>query len=436
MENRPNFVVILSDDQMFRAVGYNNVTVRTPHLDALAGSGIILDRAYIATPICAASRASLLTGLFPQQHGSVGLDGNGFQRNVVQEKRFPSLAQAMHDLGYETAFCGKSHLGPPTDYGFDVGAENPDRTDTDTFAFATRFLETRADDAPPFMLWVATHQPHIPLQPDPRWLEAYTDVRIPVAPNFRESPPEGSLYNQGLPGESFYRDSGSTNNPKDAPAGPPRTAKQIAAFTLAYFAVMSQLDEQVGNLVETLRKTDLFDNTAIVYLSDNGYFLGNHGLGNKITMFEESVRVPMFMCGPGIPAGVRTSSLVSSLDVYPTLVALAGGAPSGHLSGKSLQPLLARPDQAVRDYVASECVGVGGKPGEGHRMVCTTRWKYMVSGTNEEALFDLQEDPYETDNVAASEANQPVLNQMREYLVDWMKKTGDTHAPPPGNRVE
>ena len=430
---RPNFVVILTDDHMYRAIGYNNPAVRTPHLDALAHEGMVLDRAYIATPICASSRASLLTGLFPQQHGSVGLDAGGFRKNVVDERRYPSLAHTLAAAGYDTAFCGKSHLGPPAAYGFGAGKAHHDLTDAETFSFAREFLESRAGDASPFLLWVATHQPHIPLQPGGRWQALYADANIPLAPNFRVSPPPGSLYNQGLPGESYYRDSNATKNPENVPAGPPRTREQIAAFTRAYYAVMSQLDHQVGQLVETLRATGLYGNTVIVYLSDNGYFLGNHGLGNKITMLEESVRVPMFIRGPGVPPGARTESLVSSLDLYPTLAELAGAAAPAHLAGKSLAPLFKEPGRALREYVASECVGVGGKPGTGHRMVCNGRWKYILTGVNEEALFDLEKDPYEMENVVADAANRQVLEELRGCLRDWMDRTGDTHPPPPDN---
>jgi arylsulfatase A-like enzyme len=360
------------------------------------------------------------------------LDRSAFRRNVVENRRYPSLAHALRAEGYDTAFCGKSHLGPPKDYGFDAGGQHGDLTDADAFAFSSDFVRTRTTDQPPFLLWIATHQPHIPLQPQSRRLDRYAEAEIEVDPNFRETPPEGSLYNQGLPGETYYRDSDVTNNPENVPAGPPRTRDQTVAFIRAYYAVISQLDHQVGQLVETLRATGLYDDTVIVFLSDNGYFLGNHGLGNKIAMLEESVRVPMFMRGPGIPAGVRSESLVSSLDLYPTLVELAGGVPPGHLAGASLKPLFATPDATLRSYVASECVGVGGKPGMGHRMVCNRRWKYILTGVGEEALFDLESDPYEMVNVVSKDSNQAVLAELRACLRDWMRQTGDTHAPPPG----
>ncbi|MFO7974957.1 MAG: sulfatase-like hydrolase/transferase [Candidatus Hydrogenedentota bacterium] len=424
---RPNFVVILTDDQTYRAIGYTNSSVQTPNLDALANSGIIFDYAYIATPICAASRASMLTGLFPQEHGSVGLDASEFRKRVVDEGSLPTLATLLRAAGYQTGFAGKSHLGDPKAYGFQEGREYKERGDEPTFDAAKRFLETR-ESGTPFLLWVATHQPHIPLLPEDEWLERYDDINIPIDPNFREKPPSGSLYNQGLPGQQYYRDSEATRNYEDIPAGPPRNREQIRDFTKAYYATITRLDDQVGQLVDCLKSTGQYENTVIVFLSDNGYFLGNHGLGNKITMHEESVRVPMFLHWTGLPVkGVRSESLVSSLDVMPTLLELAGEKAPGHISGTSLAPLFTDPERGLRGYVASECVGVGGKPGEGHRMVRTKRWKYVLTGILEEGLFDEKRDPFELHNLAGDPEYRESLVLMRQYMRDWMDKTGDTH---------
>ena len=158
------------------------------------------------------------------------------------------------------------------------------------------------------------------------------------------SPPSDSLNNQGIPGQTFYRDSDYRNNIDRLPAGPPRDEATMLAFTHAYHAVVSHLDDQVGRFADLLRDRGLLKNTVVFYLSDNGYHLGSHGLGNKITMHEESVRVPMFAFGAGIKPGQKTRALVSALDVYPTLIELAGAAsPPQPLMGKSLLPLFKDP---------------------------------------------------------------------------------------------
>jgi len=430
-QRRPNFLIVLTDDQSFRSVGYNNPTIKTPNMDRLAGDGIIFDRAYIATPICAASRASLLTGLFPQQHGSVGLDGSGFHRNVVEERNYPTLAHLLGDAGYYTAFFGKSHLGPPRDYGFAFGEEQPDRQDNDIFEGATEFVGERENNDTPFLMWLATHQPHIPVEPGEEWLALYKDADIEVDPNFMESPPSRSEFNQGLPGEHYYRESRDDPNYTGLRSGPPRTKEQTIEFMRYYYAVISRLDNQIGALVESLKAAGQYENTVIIYIGDNGYNLGNHGLGNKITMHEESARVPMFVHWAGLrKTGVRTESLVSSLDIYPTLLALAGVKAPEYLMGNSLTPLFRNPEKPLRDYVASECVGVGGKPGEGHRMVCTGEWKYILTDTNEEVLYSLVDDPYEMNDVSGEEANRAVLNKLRGFMREWMSEVGDTHAQP------
>jgi len=330
----PNFLIIVSDDHTYRAIGYNNPTVKTPALDRLAQGGVIFDHAYVASPICVANRASMLTGLFPQQHGSIALDASGFRSIVIDQRKCRTLAQLLAQSGYTTAFCGKSHLGHPRDYGFAQGEEDRGIDDEATFAFAMRFLDERQGAEEPFLLWVAPHQPHLPLRPASKWLDGYRDVMLDVAPNFMESPPDGSLYNQGLPGERYYRDSGHTQNYRDLPAGPPRTREQIIEFMRAYYATISHLDFQVGELIGQLKRSGLHQDTVVVYLSDNGYLLGNHGLGNKITMHEESVRVPMSIHWPALPRkSITCPALVSSLDLLPTVLDLAQIPAPGHVSG-------------------------------------------------------------------------------------------------------
>lgn len=430
--DRPNFIVVLTDDQQFRAIGYNNPDVQTPNLDRLAREGVIFDRAYIATPICMASRASLMTGVYPQQHGAVALDTPAFVRNVVEEKRYPTLPQRLAEAGYDTAFCGKSHLGPPQAYGFAAGKEHGGTDDDEAFEFATDFIASRAGNPAPFLLWVATRQPHVPLLPEAEWIVPYAVKDFALPPNFMEAPPTGSIYNQGVPGEAYYRDSEYTRNYQNVSAGPPRTAAAMQTFMRAYYATITRLDAQIGALVETLQNAGLHEQTCIIFLSDNGYMLGNHGLGNKITMHEESVRVPMFIHGQGVHApGSHAGGLVSSLDVFPTILELAGVSLPGHLAGRSLVPLLEDPRRNLREVVASECVGLGGAPGQGHRMVRTVQWKYVLTDVNEEYLFDVQRDPYELENTASAAGNGQVLAEMRAHLWEWMDTHQDSHSRPP-----
>lgn len=429
--SRPNIIVIFTDDQTYRGIGYNNPEVKTPHLDALAASGITFERAYVASPICAASRASMMTGRFPEQHGLRALDKEAFAPYRTDGAlASQTLPTRLGEAGYATALLGKSHLGKPRTYGFEDGDEVGGHDDVEVFKRATEFINSQKDATRPFFLWLAPHQPHVPLLPEKQWLDLYPEGSIELAKNFLSEPNGDSLNNQGLPGQNFYRDSVYRRNMDQLPAGPPRDEATMRAFTRAYFAVISHLDDQVGQFAELLRTDGLLENTVVFYMSDNGYHLGSHGLGNKITMHEESVRVPMFAFGAGIKPGLRTSALVSELDLYPTVLELTGAAaPPQPLMGKSLLPLIKDPAAPHRDTVFCECVGVGGKAGEGHRMARGDRWKLILSDTDEEYLFDQQDDPFELTNRIADPELASVLGKLRTELAAWMKSIGDRAYP-------
>ena len=429
--SRPNIIVIFTDDQTYRGTGYNNSEVKTPHLDALAAGGITFERGYVASPICAASRASMMTGRFPQQHGVIALNDKAFGPFLTGGPHASqTLAHRLVEAGYTTAFLGKSHLGSPRTYGFIEGAELGGHDDAEIFERATEFIHSQKDADRPFFLWLAPNQPHVPLRPGQRWLDLYPAGSIHLPKNFRAAPTGDSLNNQGTPGQSFYRDSGYRSNMDHLPAGPPRDEATMLAFTRAYYAVVSHLDDQVGRFAGLLRETGLIKNTVVFYLSDNGYHLGSHGLGNKITMHEESVRVPMFAFGAGIKPGQKTRELVSSLDLYPTVIELAGAtAPPQPLMGKSLLPLMKNPAESHRDVLFCECVGLGGTKGAGHRMARSDRWKLILSDADEEFLFDQKDDPFELTNRRNDPALAPVLNQLRNNLSEWMKSIGDRPYP-------
>lgn len=424
---KPNLLVIFTDDQTYRAIGYNDPQVKTPNLDALAKRGLIFDSAYVASPICAASRASMMSGVFPQQHGVIALNHKRFRAYQTGGIRAgQTLAHQLSEAGYHTGLFGKSHLGPPTNYGFAVGDERGAYDDKPTFEKAAAYLDAHAVGTKPFFLWIAPRQPHVPLLPEQRWLDLYPEGELALPENYRLEPKQISLNNQGVPGQHFYRDSNYRRNHRDLPAGPPRDVETMREFIRAYYAVISHLDHQIGQLVGKLKSLGVLENTVIVFLSDNGYHLGSHGLGNKITMHEESVRVPMFMVGPSVSAGVRTSALVSSLDVYPTLLELAGVQElPKHLMGQSLVPILEDAQAEVRRTVFSECVGVGGAAGQGHRMARTAQWKYILTGTDEEYLFEQQKDPYELRNRIGDPELGPAVDELRRRLSIWMQRVGD-----------
>lgn len=427
---RPNLIVILTDDQSCRGVGYENLEVRTPRIDALARGGTILTRAFAASPICAASRASLMTGLYPQQHGLIALQSAAFtpyRRGGARSAQ--ALAVRLAEAGYATGFFGKSHLGAPAEYGFAAGQEMG-YDSAPMFAAAAEFVRAHRSAGRPYFLWIAPHEPHVPLYPEPEWLDRYPPGSVSLPANYRRAPVAESLNNQGRPGESLHRDSAYRRNLDELPAGPPRDEDTMRAFTRAYYAVTSRLDAEVGRFGDLLRESGELERTMVFFLSDNGYHLGSHGLGNKITMHEESVRIPCFVWGAGIPGGRRSDALVSSLDLYPTLLELGGATPPPLApAGLSLVPLLTRSAPWPRQVVHSECVGVGGTAGQGHRMARDQRWKLVLSDADEEFLFDLAEDPHELRNLRAVASATAELRRLRGELSGWMRRQGDRPYP-------
>jgi arylsulfatase A-like enzyme len=200
LPKKPNIIVIFTDDQTFRGIGYENPEVKTPQLDALSSQGIRFRNCYVASPICAASRASMMTGLFPQQHGVTGLNSAAFAPfRKEEEHAAQAFAARIAEAGYDTAFFGKSHLKDPGSYGFETGREVRGHDDVETFGEATAFIESRKESEAPFFLWLAPRQPHVPLLPEERWLDLYPEGAIRLPGNFRVSPGGGSLNNQGTP---------------------------------------------------------------------------------------------------------------------------------------------------------------------------------------------------------------------------------------------
>ena len=215
---KPNIVMILTDDQVFRALGCaGNKAIHTPNLDRLAAQGTRFTTAVVASPVCVASRASIWSSLYPQQHGSIFLDNQPFIRKAKagQLKPFP---QYLAEAGYVSGYCGKSHLGDPREnLGFQEGGEMVGGSDEKAFAFAEEFLTAKAGGPKPFFLCIAPTQPHIPLQPPDRWREFYKPQDMPLDPNYREATAQQFAHQPGCAGPDLLP---RRRRPQDAGAGP------------------------------------------------------------------------------------------------------------------------------------------------------------------------------------------------------------------------
>lgn len=457
-----NIILILTDQHRFDIVGANGSRVcQSPSLDRLAADGVNFTNAYSVCGVCTPARASIYTGLLPHRHG--------LTRNVMDNApnpgsipaSVPTLAQRLGDAGYESHFIGKWHAGErlPTQAGFsgmDLSGYGDARGDADyrdylherglelpsilplgygwshrlTLAGVTsgpveasvpswlteravEFLAGRGGTDDPFFLAVNFWGPHAPYLPSEPYASMYDPADIAPWANF------GDAF-EGKP--PIYR------RCRDAFIGegnPPRSWEECAQWAALYFGFATQIDAQIGRLLDALRRHGLEDNTAVLFSCDHGDFTGCHGgMHDKGgIMSQEIYHIPLICRIPGTPAGAVRDAPVNNMDLPKTILSLAGVAADG-LDGHDLYPLIEQGDDPDRpDYTVSECFG--------HhfayetRMVIHDRFKYVFHPAATDELYDLRNDPWETTNLARRPDFHPVLTGCRERLIDWAKGTGD-----------
>ena len=201
----------------------------------------------------------------------------------------------------------------------------------------------------------------------------------------------------------------------------PRTPEVVRKHTAEYYGMITHMDAQIGRVLKALEETGRAGNTIIVFAGDNGLALGRHGLFGKQNVYDHSVRVPLIICGPGIPRAKTSDALVYLLDLFPTLCDLAGQPAPATVEGQSLAPLVRDPKAKVRDSVFFAYRNL-------QRAVRTDSWKlihYTVEGKETTQLFNIREDPWEMKNLAGNPVQAERLKQMTALLKDWMKKTDD-----------
>lgn len=475
--HRPNIVMVFADDHACHAISaYGSQINVTPQIDRLAATGMRFDRAFVTNSICAPSRAVLLTGRHSHLNGQ-RTNGETFDGGQVT---LPKLLQA---AGYQTALIGKWHLGSdPT--GFDTwrilvgqGAYYNPRFKTATGVevvpgYATDLITDMAldwlrqrDRDRPFMLFVQHKAPHREWSPALRHLDRYADADVPApatlfddwqhrAPGAAQQSmsiakhlSERDLkltFGRGLDDEqraAFARAYGAENERFRAapPSGDARTRFNYQRYIKDYLRCVDAVDEGVGRLLDALDREQLTDDTIVLYASDQGFFLGDHGYYDKRWMYEESARFPLLVRWPGVTTpGAVCSQLVQNLDLAPTLLAACGVEVPPQMQGLSLVPLLRgeRPPAWRRSiyYHYYEHPGVHDVPR--HYGVRTERYKlidYYQLGAFE--LFDLQRDPAELFDVGADPAYASVRAELMAELRRLQRECGD-HDPdaaaPPG----
>jgi N-sulfoglucosamine sulfohydrolase len=427
-EQPPNILMIVSEDNGPELGCYGDPHARTPHLDQLATQGVRFNRAFVTQAGCSQSRASILTGLYPHQHGQIGLATWGFR---MYRPDTPNLVRSLKEAGYRTGIIGKLHINPAAAFPFDmheIPTSNFARKSLSDYArYAEAFINA---DERPFLLSVNYPDAHAP------WIKQIGGL------------PQQPLEADAIKALPYFG--------IDTPG--------LRKLNADYYNCLNRLDSLIDNLLETLERSGKVDNTLIVYLGDHGADF----LRGKRTSYEGGVRVPLIIRWPGRakPRQVR-EELVSMVDLMPTLLEAAGATPVENLPGRSLLPLLFDKPVEWRPYLFTEYHTHAAEenfypqrtvrneryklienlmPGQINPGYAFTNGRFPNGGIPDaiaaaapvvrEAyrlmrrpprfeLYDLQTDPYEFRNLAATTEHAATLAELRQQLTGWREQTKD-----------
>ena len=330
-QRRPNIILVITDDQRFDALGCTgNAILKTPHVDSLAALGAVFTNSFCTTSICATSRASFLTGQYAMRHGI-----RSFRTSLSEKQWQLAFPELMRRAGYRTGMVGKWGLGGPLPRDrYDVfngfsgqgryyppkaagrGPHLTAKIGNQAVAFVESCSKTR-----PFLLQFYTKAAHCqdgdpwPFQPDRRYDSLFADVKIPRPPTATEA------HFSRLP--KFLQLSEARRRWVVRFANPVLYQKSVKD----YYRLVTGIDDVIGEVIKALKQKGLFDNTVIIFTSDNGFYLGEHGLAGKWFMHEESIRIPLVICDPRLPAdrrGRRLTEQALNIDIAPTILELAG----------------------------------------------------------------------------------------------------------------
>ena len=426
VEKPYNVVFLLADDLRFDALGVaGNPVVKTPNIDQLAADGFRFTHACVTTSISGVSRASLLTGQWMSRHGNRGF----VSFNTPWNETYPGL---LRENGYHVGHVGKWHCGPFPAKEFDFGRAYSGKHWIQGAAGgeinviqkneqdALEFLATRPKDKP-FLLNLCFFAPHAEdghpdqYRPRPESLRLYQDVNIPIPPRATEAALKNlPFFLQQPENEGRIR----FHWRFDEPAKYQRMMKN-------YYRLCSEVDTACGRVIRELKEQGVFDHTIIVFMSDNGYYIGDRGLADKWYPHEESIRVPLIICDPRMPAaqrGTTNDDFVLNVDVAPTLLAAAGIKAPARMQGRDFSPLYLAaktpPTPPWRNEFFYEHGTIGSKRQiPSSEAVVRKAIKYVNwPEWNYEELFDLTNDPLEQKNLIASPDFSDRLAELRDRM--------------------
>jgi choline-sulfatase len=447
-----NLLFITTDQQRWDSLPcYGLDFMRTPHLDRLAREGLVFERAYTPAPLCVPARNALLSGQWPSTTGVLS-------NNHSLEPGTPTWPAVLGAAGYRTAAIGKMHFIPwDSRQGFHerISAEDkrhiylqddfvkflrhhghervhptanpgyfeslgapvtplPKRFHVDGFIGdqAADWLGRHGHE--PFAAWVSFAGPHDPYDPPEEMAAMYADAPIP-APIGSRAELVHKPRAQRRAGPDMLENPMFQIDPSRA------TPEQHRRWRQHYYANISLIDEGIGKMLAALAAVGALDRTLIIFTSDHGDALGDHGLAFKSFFYESMARVPLIVRGPGVAAGHRCPALVSLLDLTPIFYRACGVVtPPPTLEGADLTPLLADPTRTIREVVVSENLG--------QAMVRDGRFKYAHYADGDCELYDLANDPTEERNLAADAAHQAEVARLRARLLEHTLRTHHQRA--------
>ncbi|MGI9471239.1 MAG: sulfatase family protein [Rubripirellula sp.] len=430
-DNRPNILLIVSEDNGQELGCYGDPYVSTPRLDELADQGVRFHNAYVPQAGCSQSRAAYFTGLYPHQNGQIGLATWKYR---LYDPQTPNLVRSLHDVGYRTAILGKLHVNPASAFPFDshqIKTANFSRKGLNEYASKAAKVFQSSDR--PFFLCVN-----------------YPDAHRPFLDQIDGLPKRILSGDDITPLKYFGLDTA-----------------ELRSDTAAYYNCMQRLDSLVGDLLDALESSGQADKTIVIYLGDHGADL----LRGKRTSYEGGLRVPLIIRWPGRTSeGLVRQELVSSLDLYPTLLEITKLDSPGKLAGRSLLPLLHSSTPDWREYLFTEYHLHSAHNFFPQRTVRDARYKLIQNLLPEQVnpgyafteqrffeglsavierssdpvrqayqrmrkppefeLYDLENDPHEFENLASNREHRETLTRLQTTLASWRDQTNDPLLDP------
>jgi arylsulfatase A-like enzyme len=471
MDDRPNILFFIADGMQGAAVDPGS-QCHAPNLRELSRRGVQFMRAHTVLPTCSPARASIMTGQLPHNHGVLQVEHCVDEDQSVLREGREHWAQVLQRNGYHTGYFGKWHVERSNElerFGWDVNGcdavssyrqlgggkgatgrlieeaeflryqRGPDgyrdvlhhgvtRVPTEERSFAhvannaAGFVEQAARMEAPWACCVGFSEPNVPLVAGKETFDRY-DVSAMQLPRNLHDPMDDkpALYRRV---QDVYRHT---------------TAEEWREIRACYFALITELDTQVGRLLGTLRETGQEERTLVVFLSDHARYLGAHGMdAHNFAAFEEAYRVPLIVAGPGVAHGATTSALVSNADLYPTILEYCGCSQWNQVSdSRSFLEVLNAPEDTtvLARYDTGYAEYHGTRFPLAQRVLWHGKWKYVFNGFDYDELYDLHADPHELRNLARLSEYRSVARQLMGMIWHRVRETGDraleeTHYSP------